>query len=180
MSSTIKLHDDIYIIKNFYKSYNKLYDHILSNKMGYRSHNPDCVIRYQFDINSSIYSKEFPNLILDYNIDIQKKIYNIFNIKTKEKNTLTAIIYPEDCSMQEHTDNYDPLYNPNAKASHIISSVHYLNSSFTGGQLIFKNLNITIKPEENLLVIFNPNLLHSSSINKNGAKISLVNFWEEG
>ena len=78
---------------------------------------------------------------------------NLINIKSieKRKNITVSKLQPgDDCEL--HVDEEQAIYCD-----------LYLNNNFDGGELVFPNLNITIKPHPGLLIIYKP--YHSHLVN---------------
>jgi hypothetical protein len=90
---------------------------------------------------------------------------NFFNIKK----------YTEGADMGPHVDSSDPT---NIKHP-IISGVIYLNDDYLGGDIVFPNQNVTIKPKAGSLLLFpssEPYVHHPHKID-GGVKYIVPLFW---
>ena len=72
---------------------------------------------------------------------------DFFNYKLYLQEFFLAI-FPEGASMKAHIDS------DGTDRSFVISAVHYLNDDFTGGEIVFPNLNFEYKPKARSLVAF--------------------------
>lgn len=85
--------------------------------------------------------------------------------------------YNENVFMGPHVDSEDPtdIKHP------VVSGVFYLNSNYSGGEILFPNQNLLIKPEAGSLVIFpsiQPYIHVPQSVTK-GTKYMVTIFWYE-
>jgi hypothetical protein len=126
---------------------------------------PDRVRKIVTPIRDAFYNcaekyKEFYNLEFSVNIDPE------FGIKK----------YDIGQGLGHHADQYDGNFRLR------YSMVLYLNDDYEGGDLIFKNHDIVIKPEAGSLVIFPSSepFLHASAPLISGAKIMCPAFWMTG
>lgn len=73
---------------------------------------------------------------------------------------------------------YAPHVDTNG-AARVLSGVLYLNSDFEGGELKFPSQDITIKPEEGMLVLFPSNFLfiHESTPITEGCKYATIGWF---
>lgn len=84
--------------------------------------------------------KKYSQRILDLYKDF-------FNYKLYLQEFFLAI-FPEGASMKAHIDS------DGTDRSFVISAVLYLNDDFTGGEIVFPNLNFEYKPKARSLVAF--------------------------
>jgi predicted 2-oxoglutarate/Fe(II)-dependent dioxygenase YbiX len=99
------------------------------------------------------------------------------NLSIAKPSALSISKYAEGSSMGPHVDDYGT--NPRVKP--IMSAVLYLNDDYEGGELNFKDQNITIKPEAGSVVIF-PSVepfYHESKEIISGNKYMCPAFWKE-
>ncbi|NDF29896.1 MAG: 2OG-Fe(II) oxygenase [Nitrososphaeria archaeon] len=83
--------------------------------------------------------------------------------------------YDTSVDMGEHVDAEDPT----DKSHPVISGVLYLNDSYTGGEIYFKNQNIKIKPSAGSMVMFpsyRPYTHHPMPVTE-GDKYMIPFFW---
>jgi len=80
--------------------------------------------------------------------------------------------YTEGQFFIEHTDSTEEFPRK-------ISALLYLNEDYSGGEIVFSQLNISIKPTKNMLVVFpsSSNFSHSAEPVISGTKYVIVGFW---
>jgi len=73
-------------------------------------------------------------------------------------------------------DYYPNHYDGNTSLGRHISAILYLNGDFDGGELYFRNFDITIKPEAGMLLLFPSNYVyqHEARPITNGTKYAIV------
>ena len=78
---------------------------------------------------------------------------------------------PHADNEREENGHWVPNHTPNRK----FTAIAYLNSDFTGGELIFPHRNLTIKPEPGLVVAFpcDHNFVHQVAKVLTGKRYSL-------
>lgn len=64
---------------------------------------------------------------------------------------------PYNLLKYEPGDHYPNHYDGNTSLGRHISAILYLNDDYVGGELYFKNFDITIKPQAGMLVLFPSN-----------------------
>jgi hypothetical protein len=173
-----ELYKDIYYIENFFIEFNKLSEQIKKITFHKRPQEdtryanddsqPDHYIKDLHGIDEE--ADAITSLLLDR---IKKTIYNIFDVETKGISNFNAIKYHPNQGMAAHSDNN---MEPN---KYIVSSVYYPNEDYSGGEILFNDINLRIKPKENSLVLFSSDYIHESITVKDGIKISCTNFWEK-
>jgi predicted 2-oxoglutarate/Fe(II)-dependent dioxygenase YbiX len=95
------------------------------------------------------------------------------NIKLKKVANLNIGKYPKGKGMQSHADSHGDPGSPS------ISSVLYLNDDYEGGELYFKEQNITLKPSKGSVIVF-PSIepyYHESIEITEGIKYICLGFW---
>ena len=118
--------------------------------------------------------------ILRYSEEIKTALLNVFNFNGVMNNNLPAVVYPEGCGMGLHDDMYHNSDDPDQREKvHVYSSVHYLNDDYQGGELVFPDLDLTINPEKNMLLLFGCHHKHRGNPSTGGIKISSTKFWRD-
>lgn len=86
--------------------------------------------------------------------------------------SFTLVRYTEGQFFGEHSDEVEGL---NRKLSIVI----YLNDDYEGGEIYFRNLNLTIKPRANSLVMFpsTEEFVHEAKPVLSGTKYAITSFW---
>jgi len=76
------------------------------------------------------------------------------------------------CNGQEYQAHYDT----NTSVGRAISAICYLNNNYVGGEIEFKNFNVSIKPEPGMLLLFPSNYAyrHHAHPVVQGTKYALV------
>ena len=86
-----------------------------------------------------------------------EKSKNFYNIKINffEDLSLNLLKFEKDFSLRQHIDT-------ESSESNHIASVYYINNDYTGGEIVFPDYNLKIKPKPNSLIVFpgNENYLH--------------------
>lgn len=85
--------------------------------------------------------------------------------------------YNSGVDMGPHIDSNDPT----DKKHPVVSGVMYLNDDYDGGELLFPNQSLSIKPEAGSVILFpshNPYIHHPQKI-LNGNKYMVPLFWYE-
>lgn len=79
-----------------------------------------------------------------------------------------------------HSDNSDLEGNPSAWEVSKFVCLLYLNSDYDGGELTFRDHNISIKPESGVLVTFPGGIdnVHAVTEVKNGTRHTIGAFWD--
>ena len=87
--------------------------------------------------------------------------------------SFTLVRYTEGQFFVEHSDEVEGL---NRKLSIVI----YLNDDYEGGEIYFRNLNLTIKPRANSLVMFpsTEEFIHEAKPVLSGTKYAITSFWQ--
>jgi len=141
--------------------------------------NDEYIFGEQKKINPSIDKETNISLIYIYE-QIKNAINKSSQIYAKEYNIDLGYLTPLSISkyhvgkhMGSHVDSYGDDRSP------ILSVVLYLNDNYEGGELYFKNQDITIKPTAGSIVIFPSNspYYHESKKIKSGIKYMSPGFW---
>lgn len=134
---------------------------------------------YQKFINPSI-DQESNELLLSIKNKIDNAIRQTsydyaqtYNINLGYLTPLSIAKYSTGKQMGPHVDAYEDGRSP------VLSVVLYLNDNYEGGDLYFKNQNISIKPSAGSLIAF-PSIepyYHQSNIVTKGIKYMTPGFW---
>lgn len=65
---------------------------------------------------------------------------------------------------------------PNSKKTIVFGVAMYLNDDFTGGEINYPNLNLSVKPKKASIVIHDATLLHKVLPVKSGSRYSITTF----
>lgn len=167
---------NIYLHDNFFEEYHVIYDFVLNN------HKKDKPIygicgEFFFDSHSG-----FPEQWISLHSKIGEAIksrYRCTNATTS--NALCVVVYEQGSFKMSHTDDKNILLDQNGlevSNKFDYTSVFYLNNSFTGGNLIFNDLDIVIDPIPGRLVVFPSSYLHSVSKIESGTRFVISKFWK--
>lgn len=87
--------------------------------------------------------------------------------------TLSINKYFTNANLSSHVDSFGDENSPT------LSTVIYLNDNYKGGNIIFKNQGIDIKPAAGSLVVFpsTPPYYHESAQITEGTKYMILQFW---
>jgi len=119
-------------------------------------------------------------VILEYTKEIRDSLLEVFSFDGVMNNNLPAVVYPEGCGMGLHDDMYHNSDDPDKREKvHVYSSVHYLNDDYEGGELVFPDVDLTITPEKNMLLLFGCHHKHRGNPATGGIKISSTKFWRD-
>lgn len=122
--------------------------------------NNESWIREPWDAMSVLYN-EIPKEILEmlhkiFTLSHQKstELYGV-QINPLDKYRLNLLKFIEGFSLNPHVDTLS------VESNHI-ASVYYINDDYTGGEIVFPDHNLKIKPKANSLIIFpgNENYVH--------------------
>ena len=97
----------------------------------------------------------------DLYLKSKKEIENFYNVSLHDEHFSNIIEYQVGDILKLHTDNIEYIdgelfYNASTSTGHLrqISSVLYLNDTYTGGEIDFPNLSIKMKPKAGTLIAF--------------------------
>jgi hypothetical protein len=147
------------------------------------SDNLEVVFGSKISSNSNMYDVATVDARLIYDIFYTSLLFvgNDYARKNKlavsKPSPLSISKYIEGAGMGSHVDDYGD--NPRVKP--IMSAVLYLNDNYEGGELYFKEQNVTIKPEAGSVIIF-PSVepfYHESKPVISGNKYMCPAFWKE-
>lgn len=172
-----KISEGVFLVEGLFGKYDVLLGHILSNKDKFDSNEGCCIRRYTVDPADNSLSQEFLQICKDYIDTVGQTVESVFNVQLQNKGNFIvgAHIYGPNCFMSPHNDLYDEHDKAN---QNIVSSVHFLNDDFGGGELVFEELGLSIAPKANSLVIFNSELMHYTMPISYGQKVSCTRFWK--
>jgi len=174
-----RVRNDIFIVENFYPKYKELYNVVINSECLWELRE-DRIKNFNIDNDTTTerYSTEFVELCNNYIFCLEETVENVGNFyigPTRGNFIIGFSIYEKDTFINKHKDTYD-IHDANNQ--HVWSSVHYLNSNFTGGEIVFVDIDLEIKPLENMLLVFNSNYLHETKKIKSGQKICGTRFWK--
>ena len=131
-------------------------------------------------IDGGSQDSEEDQIILAYSQGIADALKKVFDFDAVVNNALPAVVYPEGCGMGLHDDLYHNSDDPDKRENvHVFSSVHYLNDDYDGGELVFPDIDTTITPEENMMLLFACHYKHRGNPATNGIKVSSTKFWRD-
>ena len=161
---------DIYLHDDFFEDYHVIYDFVLNN------HKKDKPIykmcgEFFFDSHSG-FPEQWISLFSKMGEFIKSR-YRCTNAVASD--ILSVVVYEQDSFKMPHTDDGSTLLDSD---KFDYTSIFYLNNSFTGGNLIFDDLDIVIDPIPGRLVVFPCYYLHSVSKIENGTRFVISKFWK--
>jgi predicted 2-oxoglutarate/Fe(II)-dependent dioxygenase YbiX len=117
----------------------------------------------------------------------KEEIEKFYSVSLYDEQFNNVIEYKAGDILELHTDNLEYLdgelsYNASTSSGHLrqISSVLYLNNTYTGGEIDFPNLSIRIKPKAGTLIAFpsaDQSFLHQVLEITSGEKWIAPCFW---
>ncbi len=176
------LSDDFALIYNFSPDCESLLHMVQNPRDGEIMEMPDRCYNFftRHLINGGSADSVEDQIILTYSQSIADALKEAFDFDAVVNSSLPAVIYPEGCDMGLHDDLYHNSDDPEKRENvHVFSSVHYLNSGFDGGELVFPDMDIVITPEQNLLLLFACHYKHMGNPATNGIKMSSTKFWRD-
>ena len=105
---------------------------------------------------------------LDEHLSKYKDIYPFLNIKSRD-DSMHLLKYEKA--------GYLPAHQDHGVSTRTLSVLIYLNDDYEGGNLVFKNSNLSFKPEAGSIIFFPSNFLYVHEVEKitSGIKYSLPN-----
>lgn len=124
----------------------------------------DFFYKESYEISNDLFSS------LDKHIDEYKKIYPEINIKSRD-DAMHILKYIKGGFLPAHQDH--------GVSTRTLSVLMYLNDDYKGGNLVFKNSNLSFKPEAGSILFFPSNFLYVHEVEEitNGIKYSLPNWY---
>lgn len=120
-------------------------------------------------------------------VEISKRLYDALDSATKH---YTEVVYPfakaniKSREYSVHLLRYEqggflPAHQDHGVSSRVLSVVMYLNDDYEGGEMLFPNSNVSIKPEAGSIVFFPSNFLyvHEVSEIKSGTRYSMPHWY---
>ena len=102
-------------------------------------------------------------------IFLNQTVFNSLKIDSL-KSINDILIYPKNYFKGSHADNGS---DENIK----FGCVYYINDDYEGGEIIYPDINISIKPKANTLIIHQSNLIHyTNPIENNSIKKIMTTF----
>jgi len=166
---------DVCVIDDFFDGIDVLLEKVELGKQDYFKRSGDCVDRYTYFLD-----QEGDVLAWSYLDFLRTTIIDVYGINICHKAHIPYMIYEKGCSMHYHDDMYHNAHSEEIRVKqHIYSSVHFINDSYEGGELDFKDLDIRIPKKKNRLILFRSEYVHASLEVLSGKKISSTQFWSE-
>lgn len=113
--------------------------------------------------------------------EIQNKFQNLLNLPLDNFEALKIQKYNKNGFFKLHTDGFNNNFNISGKSlfpcveglytNRIVTLLVYLNTVNSGGETIFPNLNLCIKPIKGKAIIFMPSYLPTCEILNNRGKV---------
>lgn len=172
----------VVVLKEFSSHCSDLLKMVLNPKPGEVQEMPDrCYHFFTRHVNHADEQSSWDNnIITEYSEQIADALKFAFGFDGALNYNLPAVVYPEGCGMGLHDDMYHNSDNPATREKvHVYSSVHYLNDDYDGGELVFPDIGLTIKPEANMLLLFPCEHRHEGLPSTNGIKVSSTKFWRD-
>jgi Rps23 Pro-64 3,4-dihydroxylase Tpa1-like proline 4-hydroxylase len=176
-SSIQELCSGIYLVDNFFSEYHLLYDDIIQNESLYFTNTGCCIKRYR-SLCDRQNNESLINAVSVYGRLLKEVVSETFSISAVSQNlsTFDAHVYEEGCFIQGHKDDYDSNF---PKSPNLVSTIHYLNDDYSGGEIEFFGRKSPIKPAANQLLIFYSDIEHGTKAVLSGTKISSTRFWKD-
>lgn len=102
---------------------------------------------------------------------LAKIIENLFANMTKYVQPYSILRTRTGEGFPYHSDSVTDIYN-------VFGLVFYLNDDYTGGELDYKDLNISIKPKANSMLIHRAHLIHGVKEVTSGTRYAVSSFIE--
>lgn len=169
--------DGICVIDDFFDGIDFLLEKVNAGKQDYHKVEGDCIDRYTL-----VLDKEAEELAFawDYVNLLRSTVIDAYGIEVNHKGHIPFMVYEKGCSMHYHDDMYHNADDEhNRIKQHIYSSVHFINDSYEGGELDFRDLDVRIPKKKNRLILFRSEYIHGSLEVLSGKKISSTQFWSE-
>jgi hypothetical protein len=156
----IKHAEGIYEIEEFLTKDQQQTFLLLCNDEGWVKSNPGNITK-SMDNSSLIEADNVASKISDFfiNMDSYTPINRLRRLKFEER-------------MYEHIDGGDPT-NPKPI---VFGIAIYLNDDFTGGELVYPDLNLSITPKARSMVIHDAKLKHAVNYVTSGNRYSITTF----
>jgi Rps23 Pro-64 3,4-dihydroxylase Tpa1-like proline 4-hydroxylase len=130
------------------------------------------------DVNDYYYKEQ---------VEISKRLYDALDAATAH---YTEVVYPfakANIKSREYSvhllryekGGYLPAHQDHGVSSRVLSAVMYLNDDYEGGEMIFQNSGVSIKPEAGSIVFFPSNFLyiHEVAEIKSGTRYSMPHWY---
>jgi len=110
---------------------------------------------------------------------IQKSIEKGFDRKIKNNST-HAQKWPTGAFARWHSDSHDLEGNPTAWSDNKYASILYLNDTYGGGELVFRDHDLEVKLPAGTLISFpgGPENIHKVNEVLSGDRMTVVGFWD--
>jgi predicted 2-oxoglutarate/Fe(II)-dependent dioxygenase YbiX len=133
--------EGVIFLNNYFRTINP----DIRNKIGFHWGTTDT---NNLNINQAIVASSMSKAIHD----IQSLMEIHYSLKLKLKRCLVQTVY-EGGDIGKHFDDW-AAEQEEGFAQNIYPAVFYLSNDYTGGELVFTNLDITLRPEPGTLVFF--------------------------
>lgn len=137
-------------------------------------------------INYNVYRNAPQSFLIDKNTDFYKFVnqslepyvvdyFKDNDIFLEDDRGYMLMKYATNMRLGGHSDDHGGYNDPKPR----MSLVFYINDNYDGGEIKFKNLDISIKPKKNQLIIFPSSYLFFHVISKvtSGERFIITNFY---
>jgi len=126
-------------------------DSLLEKLLSGEEEEKDILPAEALGLNKDMYSPPQVTSFLEGLFDlIGNQIRSVWGEETYHEGIHAVTSISEGDSMPDHADGY--LLGNGLSCD--FSSVYYINDDFEGGEIVFRNLGISVKPKKNSLIIF--------------------------
>jgi predicted 2-oxoglutarate/Fe(II)-dependent dioxygenase YbiX len=130
---------------------------------------------------SNIKDQEIKDIMSGLNDSIIKYLAENYTVISPLKADVLSIVrkYPSKTE-PFHSDSTGNNGEENGTSHRVFSSLLYLNDEFDGGELLFHNQQVTVKPEPNMAVFFPSTFeyVHSVQELRSGMRYNVTMFWK--
>lgn len=176
-----ELAPELWAIENWWDDYEWLEQYVLSREGTFVRNEGCCVNRYSSSYDEQTFSDTnyaFDGLPIHLTIDrywwnlydavwdVLASVANLHGLRTITGGCFAAMVYDQGCGLTPHTDQSD------------YSTVHFLSRAFEGGGLYFEELDMTVDPLPNRLLVFRGSYMHEALPVTEGRKVSSTQFWK--
>ncbi len=112
-------------------------------------------------------------------LQIKNAIETAFN-REVVTNSTHAQLWPTGSFARWHSDNSDIEGNPSAWSDNKFATVLYLNDDYEGGELVFRDHDLTVKLPQGALIAFPGGIENIHMVNEitAGNRVTIVGFWD--
>lgn len=175
----VQLYDGIFGAENFSPYCDRITEQILSiNESEYevRPHHRFATYGRTDDNHNS----DFSAIVEEYVSDLALTLKSVYEFDGVLNQSIPVVRYEVGDYMDDHDDMYhNAIDSELAEKVHVYSTVHFLNDEFSGGNLVFPEIDLTITPRKNMLIMFPCHHVHRSEVITHGMKLSSTKFWRD-